>query len=216
MDGSCGMAGANPTTQVLPVWHVPLPRMSEAPSTSRTAARGTALLAGPQGRRSSEQYIVNVLPISRHPILHQPLNTEYSQRPHFAVQISTLPSSVYIPKKLDSLRSTRVCLSPRKTPYYSRLSTSNTTPLLQSQCRCSPCHRISLSTPSRRPPRPRGSTLAMAPAVPSAAPPTLMRTGPRSRTWLSAGESRTGLPSATTVCCLLVPFRLACVREHRY
>lgn len=50
-----------------------------------------------------------------------------------------------------------------------------------------------------------------APAVPSAAQRIPMKTGPRSRIWLSAAESRTGSLSAITVCFLAdLPSKLPC------
>lgn len=61
---------------------------------------------------------------------------------------------------------------------------------------CSPCNNTNTHMP---PPRHRGNIPPTAPAAPFPAPRTRMRIGPRSPTLPSAGGSRTGLLSATTV-----------------
>lgn len=72
------------------------------------------------------------------------------------------------------------------------------TPCLPSSRTCTPCPNLLLNNNSSSNRLP-DSTLPTEPAVPSAAPLFLTRTGPRFPILLSAAASRTALPSATTV-----------------
>jgi hypothetical protein len=75
---------------------------------------------------------------------------------------------------------------------------------------CSPClnntHMLTQQYPPNNNNNKRGSMGVKARVVPSAARPTQMRTGPRSRILRSVGGYRTGLPSGTTVCMSLSNF----------